>query len=419
MLPPGPATGPLAQTIALHRDPLGMLEAARAAHGDVFTLRLATARPLVVVAAAAAVPALLDADPATARAGEPRRRILPAASPRSVFGGDGAAHATARGHIAGALSPEVVARRRDAMEALATAHADRWPQGRPFRLLPRIRALVDDVFVRCILRSDDERLAPAIRRMLWTPGNPPFSLPGDGLLGAAARPFYRRRTAPVATLLAAELERRGDVLDRLAAELEHRDGDDILGGMAGQPVPGAVDELLSTLMAAQEPPAAALTWLLERLARAPELADAYVADPASRDPVVREVLRVRAPALAALRRLTTPRDVAGHALPAGVSVMLPTPLLHRDPAAFPDPECFDPARWIGAPPEATYLPFGGGARRCVGEALAHAYFDVLVPAVLRRLRLRPVLREPERMVLRGTILVPHRSALVRAQRFGA
>jgi cytochrome P450 len=242
--------------------------------------------------------------------------------------------------------------------------------------------------------------------MLHTPGNPPMSLPGGGLLGAAARPFYRRRMAPVAALLEQELAARDG-------------GDDILGALAGQPAGEAVDELLSTIMAAQEPPAAALTWLLERLARAPELADAYVADAAARDPIVREVLRVRAPALAALRRLTAPRTVAGHALPAGVSVMLPTPLLHRDPVAFPDPECFAPARWIDPPPETPYLPFGGGARRCVGEALAHAYFETIVPAILRRVRLLPVLGEPERMVLRGTILVPHRSALVRARPFGS
>jgi cytochrome P450 len=137
-----------------------------------------------------------------------------------------------------------------------------------------------------------------------------------------------------------------------------------------------------------------------------------------RDAIARESLRLRGPAIAALRRLIAPREVAGHQLPAGVTVMLPTPLLHRDPGAFPDAKAFRPERWPAAP-ETTYLPFGGGARRCVGEALARAYLDVVVPAVLRRVRLQAVLREPERMVPRGTILVPHRGALVRARRFGS
>src|SRR5215204_49613 len=134
MLPSGPAAGPLAQTVALHRDPLRTLREAQAAYGDVFTIRLATARPLVIVAAAAEVGALLGADPHGAHAGEARRRILPAASPRSVFGGDGALHATAREHIAGALAPGVVDPLRQAMGEIAARHAGTWPQGRPFRL---------------------------------------------------------------------------------------------------------------------------------------------------------------------------------------------------------------------------------------------------------------------------------------------
>jgi len=415
MLPAGPAAGPLAQTVALHRDPLRALQAAQAAYGDVFTVRLATARPLVVVADPAEVEGLLHADPDRAHAGEARRRILPAASPRSVFGGDGEAHRTARAHVAGALAPDVLDPRRPAMAEIAARHADGWPHGRPFRLLPRMRALIDEVFVRCVLGVRDEAraraLPGAIGRMLWTPGNPPMSLPGRGLLGAAATPFYRRRMAPVAQLLAAELDAR---------RTADPGGDDILGRMTALPTPDAVDELLSTVMAAQEPPAAGLTWLLERLARAPELADRFVADEGARDAIARETLRVRAPAFAALRRLTAPREVGGHALPAGVSVVLPTPLLHRHPRAFPEPEAFRPERWTcEPPPETTYLPFGGGARRCIGEPLAHAYLGALVPAVLRRVRLRAVLPEPERMVLRGTILVPHRSALVRARRFGA
>jgi cytochrome P450 len=92
--------------------------------------------------------------------------------------------------------------------------------------------------------------------------------------------------------------------------------------------------------------------------------------------------------------------------------MLPIPLLHRDPRAYAAPDAFRPERWsVGAVPEGAYLPFGDGARRCLGEHLALAYFDAIVPAILRTVRLRAVWPRPERMVLRGTILVPHRSGL--------
>lgn len=330
MLPNGPSTGVLAQTVALHRDPLGTLGGARERYGDAFTIRLATARPIVVVVDPGAVAPLLEADPSLAHAGEARRRILPMASPRSMFGGDGAQHDAARAQVADRFTPQAVGALRGSLEALAERHVAAWPRGRPFRLLPRMRALIDDAFVRLVLGVDDERralaIAAAIRRMLWTPGNPPLSIPGegDGLLGAAGAALFERRVRPLSRLLGREV---GD--------------------------PWTVDELIPLLMAAQEPPAAALTWLLERFAREPVWAARY-SQGADRDAIVRESLRLRPPAMAALRRLTVERDIAGHRLPAGVIVMLPIPLLHRDPRVFPDPEEFRPDRWTdGGPPGTT------------------------------------------------------------------
>jgi cytochrome P450 len=380
----------------LHRDPLGMLRRARARFGDVFTLRLTTVRPLVVVASPAEVEPLATADPQRARAGEARREMLPMASPRSIFGSDGAQHDAARRRVAQLFAPESVARRADPIAALAAEHVARWPRGRPFRLLPRLRALVDEVFVRELLgireRERGRAVAAAIQHMLWAPGNPPLSVPGegDGLLGAAGAALFARRRAPLARLLAEEIDGR-----RARAET----GADVLGCLLSdepsQPTAGMVDELLALLMAAQEPAAAALSWLLERVAREPALADAFAAGPAASAAVVDETLRQRPAALAALRRLSAPVTVAGHDLPAGATVMLPIVLLQREAGMF--------------------LPFGAGARRCLGEPLFRTYVDAIVPVVLRSLRLRPAWPAPERMVLRGTILVPHRGALMVAR----
>jgi cytochrome P450 family 135 len=405
MLPPGPSAGPLAQTVAFHRDPLGVLRAARERYGDVFTLRLATARPVVVVAAPDEVGPLLDGG----LAGSARRTILPLASPRSVFGGDGAAHATAREPIAALFAPEAVARHHGSMAEVAVRHARGWPRGRPFRLLEATRALVDEVFVRLLLGVGDDRrvaaICAALRRMLRTPGNPPMSVPGDGdgLMGAVGRRVFDCRHAPLTRLIAEEVERRrrdppdGDVLGRILRAEPRRDGEEV------------ADALLVLLAAAQEPPAVALARVLDRLARAPDLARAYVEG--ERDATVRETLRLHPPAVAGLRRLVEPRTVAGHRLPAGVVTMAPIPLLQRDPRAFADPDEFR----LDRPPAGVYLPFGHGARRCLGEHLAKAYFDALVPAILATVRLRAVWPRPERMVVRGTILVPHRSGLAVAR----
>jgi cytochrome P450 family 135 len=364
--------------------------------GDVFTLRLTTVRPLVVVASAAEVEPLLTADPQRARAGEARREMLPMASPRSIFGSDGSQHDAARRRVAGLFAPEAVARRAEPIAGLAAEHVAGWPRGRPFRLLPRLRALVDEVFARELLgireRERGRAVAAAIQRMLWTPGNPPLSVPGegDGLLGAAGAALFARRRAPLARLLAEEIE------DRRA---RGQTGADVLGCLLSaepaQPTEAMVDELLALLMAAQEPAAAALSWLLERLAREPGLSEAFAAGPAASTGVVDETLRRRPAAIAALRRLSAPATVAGHDLPAGVTVMLPIVLLQRESGAF--------------------LPFGGGGRRCLGEPLFRTYVDAIVPVVLRSLRLSAAWPAPERMVLRGTILVPHRGALMLAR----
>src|SRR6187431_1308755 len=97
--PPGPDANVLAQTVAFHRDPLQFLREQQEEFGDVFQIRLLTARPTFVVTEPEAVEALLDADPRRAHAGEARRAVLPFASNRSVFGGDAESHRSARAWI--------------------------------------------------------------------------------------------------------------------------------------------------------------------------------------------------------------------------------------------------------------------------------------------------------------------------------
>jgi cytochrome P450 len=416
--PPGPDASVLAQTVAFHRDPLEFLRRRQEELGDVFQIRLLTARPTFVVADPKAVESLLGADPERAHAGEARRAVLPFASPRSVFGGDAEDHRSARARIAPALSPEVIDSRREAIGTLAERHASEWPQGRPFRLVSRLRALCDEIFVRLVLGVRDEEIAAeltaAIGRTLRTPGNPPVTLPGkgDGLMGELGTALFERRKQPVAKALSRAVEaRRGETSEEI----------DVLGCViaAGLGTEEIVDELFSLLMAAQEPPSIALSWLLDRLAREPDLAEKFVADPHSptSDAVVRETLRLHPPASGSLRRLLEPMEVEGRELPAGATVLAPTSLVHRDPRGFRDPDRFEPERWLAdITPSWPFFPFGGGARRCVGEPLAHAEIETVVPAVLRTVELSPVSPQPERMVQRATVLVPQRSLLVRASR---
>jgi cytochrome P450 len=113
--------------------------------------------------------------------------------------------------------------------------------------------------------------------------------------------------------------------------------------------------------------------------------------------------------------LKEPMRLGEWVVPAEASVLMPIALIQRDPRIWPEPDEFRPERWLSADaPERFYFPFGGGARRCVGEPLAMAEIRTVIPTILRRLALRPLWPEPERMVVRGTVLVPHRSLLVTA-----
>lgn len=435
-LPPGPRSNVLAQTVAFHRWPLEYLRECQAEFGDVFTLRLLTARPLVVVADSQAVATLLEADPGNADpgladSGAARRRILPFASERSVFGGDGERHRAARERVEPALAPGAMAPRRPAMAAIAERQASFWPRHRPFQLLSRMRTLCDEIFVRLVLGVRDDAvaiaLAAAIGRMMRAPGNPPVTWPGagDGAVGALGQRAFVWRQAGVAR------ELRRAIAGRRAETAEGSRGPDpgdpppsepadVLGRMvAARPALSdgeIVDELLSLLMAAHEPPSIALTWLLDRLTREPGLAAEFAADPAgpTADAVVRETLRLQPPASGVLRRLTAPFRAGGQELPAGLTVLLPSTLVNRDPRAYPDPDGFHPERWLGPPSPAPFFPFGSGGRRCVGEQLARAEVETVLPALLGTVRLVPLAPEPEEMVQRATVLVPRRSLLVQA-----
>jgi len=421
-LPPGLQAGRLAQAAGFHRDPLGYLRSARDELGGTFTLNLAVAGPMVVFTDPAVIGEVVELPHEAGDAGAARRRIVQLISERSVLGADRDEHRVARARLLPAFEASVVDARRDVMTRIAESHVADWPAGRPFRVLPRMRRIVDEVFARLVIGiRDDERaraLATGTYRMLFTPGNPPVPPPGEhaGLVGAAGKALFERRKQPAASVLAAEIEERrarGAIADG---------GIDVIGAMLqanpDQPTEEMVDELLPLLMAGQEPAAAGLTWILDRLARSPGLAGHFVSSPPDdplRTATVREALRLRPAVHSVARRLSEPRVIGGYELPAGAVTNVPIVLVHRDPGAFPDPDDFRPERFLERDlDELPYLPFGGGPRMCLGRWLARAEIGTVIPAILHRLELEPVLSETERMVVRGTVLVPHRSCLMRA-----
>ena len=174
------------------------------------------------------------------------------------------------------------------------------------------------------------------------------------------------------------------------------------------------DELMTLLTAGHETTATSLAWAIERLVRHPGGLERLAGDPAYVDAVVKEILRLRPVIALVLRRLLEPLEVGGHELPAGTTVAPVILLVHRREDVYPEPEAFRPERFLGQPPGTySWIPFGGGVRRCLGAAFAQVEMQTVLQTLAETVSLEAVGgAEPVRR--RGITLAPARGGQVRA-----
>jgi cytochrome P450 len=209
---------------------------------------------------------------------------------------------------------------------------------------------------------------------------------------------------------ASDLAERDDILSLLLGA-RHEDG---------SPMSDAElrDELLTLLVAGHETTANALAWAVERLIRHPDKLDRLTDETRAGeteylDAVIAETLRLRPVISIVARRLTEPVEIGGRALPAGVTVVPSIYLVHRRPDVYPEPERFLPERFIDNPPGTyTWIPFGGGVRRCLGGAFAHFEMRVVLAELVRRRSLEPVHPEPEPVKRRAITETPRHNTEV-------
>lgn len=180
------------------------------------------------------------------------------------------------------------------------------------------------------------------------------------------------------------------------------------------------EDLMTLISAGHETTAAAIAWGAVLLAHHPDVrerAEAAVrdGDDAWMGALVKEVLRYRSPLpVAAVRCLEAPLEVDGHTIPAGTNLAIDAWGLHHDPVRYPEPERFRPERFLDDGAESySWLPFGGGSRRCIGAALAELEIRIALTTMLRRVRLEPAEPELPPTARRGIVFVPHGGARVR------
>lgn len=422
-LPPGPRLPAAVQTALMLRWWSGCAFAWRRRYGDVFTVRLAGFGTGVYLADPEDIKTVFAGDPRTFHAGEANAVLGGVLGSSSVLLLDEDRHRDRRRLMLAPFHREAVARQAPLIAEIAAANIAGWPVGREFPVAPRMSQITLEVILRAAIGATDPDRLAGLRAVL-----PRLLRLGSWDILAVARPelqrlppwrSLRRRLAAADELLYAEIaERRAD------PELATRP--DALAALvrAGLTDRDLRDQLMTLLLAGHDTTATALSWACERLTRHPEAlaaataaaAAASAGDPAGEqylDAVARETLRIRPVVFDVGRLLTESVEVGGYRLPAGVTVIPAIGLVHADPAWYDDADQFQPARMLaGTPSPATWFPFGGGNRRCLGANLALTELRVVLREVLSRVNLAPTTAPGERPRTRGVIQEPNRGARI-------
>ncbi|HEX8645384.1 MAG TPA: cytochrome P450 [Thermoleophilaceae bacterium] len=428
-LPPGPRLPAPITTAQFARRPLSTLRRWHRRYGDVFTVRYVGFGDGVYVADPGAIRELFTGDQSDLLAGEANSFLEPVLGRHSVLVLDGAEHLRQRKLLLPPFQGSRVAGFRATIREVAEREVAGWRPGDGLVMRDRMRALTFEVICRAVFGVTEparvDRLRRALSAVLDT-GSILLAIPlvrtDVGRLSPGGRLAHRLRVADA--LLYREIaERRAepDLAERtdvLSLLLQARDED-------GRAMSDAElrDELFTMLAAGHETTATGLSFAIELLLRnRPALErlreESVSGDGATyADAVGRETLRLRPVIDAAERTLTKPRTVAGWELPPGTIVYPAIALVHHRPDLYPEPDAFRPERFTEEGAESySWLPFGGGIRRCIGAALAQAEMSEVLRVVASRVELAALRDEPDPVVLRGITVAPKHGVPVRVVR---
>jgi cytochrome P450 len=348
--------------------------------------------------------------------GEGARVLEPVVGPNSVILLDGEAHMRQRKLLLPAFHGETMERLRGLMDEVAEREVASWPQGRPMELQERFQRLTLEIILRAVFGLDPGERLDSLRALLSELlrfGDRPITLVPIDPEGLAFKVlsrtptwsgFLRLRDEIDARLFELIDERRREDADRddvLTMLLAARHEDD--SPMSDQELR---DELVTLLVAGHETTASSLSWGFERLIRQPAAlarlveeieageGDAYLTA------TIQETLRCR-PVLPNVepRLVKQPVEIGGWSYEPGVCLVPNAYLVHHDPEIYEEPYAFRPERFLDSPPGTyTWIPFGGGRRRCIGASFAMLEMKVVLRCVLAGREVLPIepAHEPSR-----------------------
>jgi cytochrome P450 len=416
------------QTVGWWARPTAYLQRCRATFGRRFTVRLAAQRPFVMISDPAELKQVFTAPPEVLHPGEGGRILEPIVGPNSILLLDEDRHLAQRRLVLPAFGGERIARLEGVVAEAAEREIARLPRGEEFSTHAHMQALTLDVILRAVFGLGPgerlESLRAALASMLEFGFSPISLLPplqrSFGGRGAWAR-FARARARADELIYAEIAHRRAELeVEGAAGVAAEPAGDDILAAFIaathedGAPMSDEEihDELLTLLVAGHETTATSLSWGLERLARHPEALARLTEEVRTGDEdeyltaTIREIMR-RRPVLptAQPRTVKQPIEVGGWSYPDDAHLMPCIWLTHHDPEIYPDPFAFRPERFLDSEPGTyTWLPFGGGRRRCAGANFAILEMKVVLRELLRQTSPVPS-TEPNESVRRRAITI--------------
>src|ERR1700722_166807 len=400
-LPPGPRMPRAAQTVAWALAPTWVMDQCARRVGDAFTLTFApSGLKLVVFGDPQAVKQVFTAPPDVAPSGAGSSPIAPVLGERSVLTLTGSEHMRQRKLLLPPFHGERMREYEDVIVQATRRDMASWPLGESMRMQSHTRSITLEVIVRAVFGVETERMGPlkqAIRELaepvrvlavLRALMSRPTGAPPTGALGRALDRLDELIYAEVARRReASDIEQRTDIMSLL---LLARDED----GEAMTDVE-LRDELVTLLLAGHETTATSVAWALERLVRHPEKLARLTAEIDAAGTgggeeymtaVVNETLRVRPVVGIVVRVLNEELRVGSYVLPKGTRVAPSIYLTNRNAQVYGDPEAFRPERFLEAATETfSWIPFGGGIRRCIGASFAQMEMKVMLRTMLSEL----------------------------------
>jgi cytochrome P450 family 135 len=384
-------------------------------YGDVFSMKIIPLGRVVAISDPALIKEVLTGPPEVFHAGDSNRRFLrPVLGARGVLVLDEEEHMATRKRLLPPFHGEAIRRYEGVVREETEKRVARWPVGTAIRMDRETRAITLEVIMRTVFGAGDSPQLAELRKVLGRVTHVTFvtslwyAAPALGLLPpwrGYARSI-RRANELLSELIAArraapDLDDRDDVLSLLI-----RGGEDDEAWLR--------DQVMNLLAAGHETTTTGLAWAMELLARHPEVrARAREGDDAYLDAVVTETLRIRTVIPGQTRKLKQPVTIGPYRIPAGVTLLPMSSVVHMDPRVYDDPEAFRPERFLRERPGTyTWIPFGGGVRRCIGATFAQTEMRVALRTILDLADWEHAGRRPERQRNFHITLVPAKGARV-------